>query len=290
MPHYEGMPFALLSIESALKSMRPIDELVIVDDGSSTGCFESLESGLPNDQRIRLIRRQVNRGGAWTRNEAVSAGQNDWIFCLDADNLIEAGLLDSLLEAALSRGLDVAVPEQTVFFDSSSSRITHSWRYAERSFTAVDHVNCGYVPSSSGNYLFSRDSWIRAGGYPTWARALDAWGFGLRQVAAGCLMETSPGTRYFHRYGLESYWIRESKQSRLRNYHATALVLECGSAFPDGVLRKVTSRLHRNWFGRVGLRPLWHSRDSIPGRVIRTSRDLEAHQIGLELLNTSLTN
>ena len=48
--------------------------------------------------RIRLIRHEQNRGGGAARNTGVRASVNEWIFNLDADNVIHGDLIHRLLD------------------------------------------------------------------------------------------------------------------------------------------------------------------------------------------------
>ncbi|MBE3140735.1 MAG: hypothetical protein IMZ53_09150, partial [Thermoplasmata archaeon] len=67
-------------------------------------------------------------------------------------------------------------------------------------------------PGLSGNYLFTRESWLKAGRYyePSLEnQTLDSWTFGIRQLGTGAKMVTLPGSAYFHRYGHASHYVRE---------------------------------------------------------------------------------
>ena len=70
------------------------------------------------------------------------------------------------------------------------------------------------TPPSSGNYMFTKKSWEKAGGYPE-GNWLDTWGFGINQLISGAKMYTLPDTYYFHRRGHESYTIRELKKNNI---------------------------------------------------------------------------
>ncbi len=177
--------------------------------------------------------------------------KNDWLFCLDSDNLLTPNLLNSLVGNAVRNSIDVAVPEYTVFFQTDSRTITHAWKYPTRNVAVDDHFSrSGIVPSASGNYLFSRESWERAQGYPE-GLVLDTWGFGLRQVAIGCTMRVVSGTSYLHRYGHASYWVTGDRQEMQRE--ADLLVTE-----QPALLRRVMSGELRRHFrlGRNGFRPV----------------------------------
>jgi GT2 family glycosyltransferase len=216
---------------------------------------------------IRLIRHEQNRGGGAARNTGVRASINEWVFNLDADNVIHGDLIHRLLDFAVTNEIDVACPSTIHFFKGDISEISHDWAFEDRDITFLDHLSSPYVPSASGNYLFSRAAFERAGGFPEFA-FLDTWGFGLRMVATGSRMRICPSTSYFHRFGHESYYVRESRRVARQSLIATSLVLEFPDLSSPRIIRKLLSRRHRfSWFSKIQKNP-FKIRNQASGRVI----------------------
>lgn len=201
------------------------DELIIVNDGSndSTGSvLEELKARYP--KMITILEHTTNLGGGCARNTAVENAKHNLLFCVDSDNILAPNTVSKLKEFMVNSSSDAASFQEIHFFIGTKSNVTHKWSF-KSSYTTlgdmlVDHVN----PPASGNYLFTRDSWLNAGGYPTFAGALDAWGFGLRQLASGCKMAVMPNSYYYHRYGYESYWVRESRKNTMSEIAAQLLM------------------------------------------------------------------
>jgi hypothetical protein len=77
------------------------------------------------------------------------------------------------------------------------------------------------TPACSGNYLYTRESFDRAGGYNEHNRsAMDTWIFGLRQLATGSRIAILPNSFYWHRLSSNSYWHREGKNNSNAGYEA----------------------------------------------------------------------
>jgi len=83
VPCHNAAPFIADTIQSILGQTRAVDEIVVVDDGSSDGSAAIAESfGEP----VRVIR-QPNRGECAARNRGVQEARGDIIAFLDADDL-----------------------------------------------------------------------------------------------------------------------------------------------------------------------------------------------------------
>jgi glycosyltransferase involved in cell wall biosynthesis len=85
MPLYNKRDTVLEALASMLAQTRPLDEIVIVDDGSTDGSGELVEQAYGNDPRIHLWR-QENRGVSAARNRALRAARGDLFAFLDADD------------------------------------------------------------------------------------------------------------------------------------------------------------------------------------------------------------
>lgn len=93
------------SISSVLTDSRDDLEVVLVDDGSSQQFLDSLPGDLFKDPRVRLIR-QVNRGVSAARNRGLDAARGEFVCFLDADDWLESGALDHLVDIAEETNVD----------------------------------------------------------------------------------------------------------------------------------------------------------------------------------------
>ncbi|MGH8377390.1 MAG: glycosyltransferase family 2 protein [Gammaproteobacteria bacterium] len=92
---------AAATLAATLDSARGFDEVLLYDNGSRDGTVE-IAARYPN---VKLHRGEFTGFGP-TRNAAAAMAANDWIFSLDADEVVEAGL------AAAIAGLELDKPEQ----------------------------------------------------------------------------------------------------------------------------------------------------------------------------------
>ena len=203
------------------------DEIVVVNDCSSDQTESILKKYYdiyPNV--INLIKHSENQGGAAARNTAVRNSKNKLIFCLDSDNVLVPESVGLLKEYLIKSDADAAAFQELRYFQKKTTEITHKWIFRGGQVEFRDCIASVVVPISSGNYLYTKKSWKLVDGYPEFARALDAWGFGLRQVGYGQKLFVLENSYYLHRYGHQSYWKREHT-----NRSTSLLALEVLSPF-----------------------------------------------------------
>lgn len=258
IPYFNAHDTVKAAIDSLRSSTVPPKEIIVVDDGSEKNSRYLLEQIIDDysSPSIRLISHRMNRGGGSARNTACEAATFNWLFCLDADNLVSSSLIESLSDSAqeITQSNVAITPQHLVYFKSETGKVSHSWDYGLGRITRPRILNSPLNPNSSGNYLFDRESFEQAGGYPTRLGSLDTFGFGLRQVLSGTLMQVAPGSHYFHRLSAGSYWMRESHDATLvRAIRAKSLLLEsAGGLTPREISRLFRSRNQAKWFSKLG--------------------------------------
>lgn len=236
-------------------NLRPGDEIVMVEDGSEDGTWDVLQSLASRHPEIRLVRHEPHRGVAEAGNTAVRAARHELLFCLDADNLLVPGSVPNLQAHLRAQAADAAGFGELWFFLGALPNVTHRWVFRDV-IAVADCFAGGIVPPASGNYLYSRSSWERAGGFPENPGVHENWGLGFRMLATGARMVTLPDTHYLHRYGHESSWIRLSQDGRT-SAAATEVVAPFFDRFPAASVRAMTEAPGcRDWFVSLDQRPL----------------------------------
>lgn len=227
------------------------DEILIVDDGSSDKTYSIAKTIAATYKNIHVFRHKVNRGGGAARNTAVSQSKNGLIFCLDSDNILSPGSIKVLKTNIIDRNADIACFSNIRFFSDSPSNYDQTWGYHEETTSLMGQLTHSPTPGASGNYLFTKSSWERAGGYPDFAGALDTWGFGFRQIATGAKLLIVPESFYYHRRGHESYWIRDSRRNNL-SIVALQIVLPYLDLIDPMFVEYIFDKKNRyNWFNNI---------------------------------------
>jgi glycosyltransferase involved in cell wall biosynthesis len=82
IPLYNNSDTIGEAIQSVISQTFPVQEIIVVDDGSTDGSADLVSEQFPD---VRLVR-QTNQGPASARNHGAQLAESDWIAFLDADD------------------------------------------------------------------------------------------------------------------------------------------------------------------------------------------------------------
>ena len=119
MPIYNAGEYLSRAIGDVLSQTLSDIELICIDDGSTDDSFDILEDLHQKDERITLIS-EKNFGPSVARNKGLSHASGKYIMFLDADDMFEPMLIESLYRIAERDNLDVAVIGFDIFNDSQN--------------------------------------------------------------------------------------------------------------------------------------------------------------------------
>lgn len=170
---YNSAPFLRDAIESVLGQTRPVDEIVLMDDGS-TDATPAIASEYP---QIRYIT-QANQGPSAARNRAVAETTGDLIAFLDGDDAWLPDKTERQL-ACFARDPDVAlVSGDKIWWDVATGK-RHRSGPSERQRSRVKHEIFfhNYVGNCSLT-MVRRDIFNQVGGFDTnqqWGEDWELW-------------------------------------------------------------------------------------------------------------------
>ena len=223
MPAFNCATTVRVSIASIMNgNFEPGDELIIVNDASTDSTQQVIDEQREKYEGIVVRQHLINKGSAAAgRNTAIERARNELIFCLDADNVLVPNSVPKLKAHLLRTGADAAAFGELHYFVDDPQEVTHKWVYKEGIITLSDALSGSIWPGPSGNYMLTKESWLRAGRYNEFiGGAYDSWAFGIQQLATGSKMVTLKETFYYHRYGHASVFVRDSQKT---NASLTAL-------------------------------------------------------------------
>ncbi|MGJ8522729.1 Undecaprenyl-phosphate 4-deoxy-4-formamido-L-arabinose transferase [Carnimonas sp. R-84981] len=145
VPVFNGaatLPIALRSLSA--QSWTNL-EIIVVDDASDDGTDEVVEALTSHDQRITLIRNEVNQGAYSARNKGLAAARGDFVTVHDSDDWSHPQKIEMQVNALLA---------DTSLFASCSS-----WVRVSKQLFAIGpgHLDLDWVEPNASSYMYRRD-------------------------------------------------------------------------------------------------------------------------------------
>lgn len=252
----ETLPKSIESIYNG--NFQQGDEVIIVDDASTDTTKEVIEKLAQTYPGIKTLHHNYNKGSAAaSRNTGIEIASNELIFALDADNMLVANSIDRLKKYMKQENADVAAFEGKFFFREDPKEITLKWHYKKKIIDLGYALSTRYWPGPSGNYLFTKQSWLKAGRYnENVGGAIDSWAFGIKQLATGSKMVVLPDSYYLHKHGYDSTYVRNEKADNL-NIRGLNVITEIYNLIDPIDLEYIFSKWGRTrWLSNLEQRPI----------------------------------
>lgn len=212
------------AVRSAFNQTRQVDEIIIVDDGSTDETAKVAKALVDElGPRVRFLSKE-NGGVATARNAGIEVSSGDYILCLDADDRIEPQFIEATA-SALDRDRSLGIAYTGLLLVEEGKEPKRSdWPGPFSMERQLKRIN--QIPTAS---LFRREAWRRVGGYkqrfaPNGAGSEDAhfWtsiltiGYGAKMATDAPLFRYSYGSGLVsgNRHYQEIDWLYEFPESR----------------------------------------------------------------------------
>ncbi|TIP78022.1 MAG: glycosyltransferase, partial [Mesorhizobium sp.] len=180
---YNHTRFLEEAIQSCLRQSRPMDEIIVVDDGST----DNPASVVERHPGVRLIR-QDNCGLAAARNTGLAASRSDYITFLDAD--------DRLLPNAIETGVRMLVAHPDAVLAYGAHRFINGSGAIESDKHHVALVEDPYLQLlRTGNFIamhatvvYRRERLAAMGGFDASMRSCEDYELFLRIARRGSIV------------------------------------------------------------------------------------------------------
>jgi peptidoglycan/xylan/chitin deacetylase (PgdA/CDA1 family) len=167
VPAYNEEPSVVAVLDELY---RFVDELVVIDDGSTDGTRAEIERWLPGHDRCRLLWHDVNQGMSEAyilalttlraRLEAGELSPNDLVFTVDADGQHDLAVLDELVQVTIDEGLDAMLARRDLSYHGPYKKLGNA-------------LLSGWASLWAGNRLHDVESGYRIFRLGSLAHALD---------------------------------------------------------------------------------------------------------------------
>jgi glycosyltransferase involved in cell wall biosynthesis len=191
IPVYNGAAEIRRSIESVLCQTRPVDELIVVDDGSKDATADIVRS---YGSRVRLVT-QANAGVAAARNHGAREARSEWLALLDHDDAWLPRKIERQM-AALERNPEAKISYTGFWMHALGGAVERRHLPAAKLWPAA-RIRNPFPPSVA---VVRRAELLASGGFTERLRgaSCEDWEFFVRFLSAHPPVEVpEPLTNYF---------------------------------------------------------------------------------------------
>lgn len=155
IPCYNAARYVASSVASAQKQTVRDIQIVCVNDGSQDNTLDVLLQLAAEDSRIEIID-QPNAGEGPARDAGLCAATGDWLYFLDADDLMEPTLLQEAIAKAEADCSDIVVFRTLMLNEQTGEETLCSWSF-KREWMPRDH----FCPQEHPARIFnSFQNWV----------------------------------------------------------------------------------------------------------------------------------
>lgn len=143
VPVYNAEPFLAESLDCILSQTLGDIEVICVDDGSTDGSAQTLESLATSDSRLRVVR-QANQGAGAARNAALKQARGTYVVFLDADDMYARRMLETAVGSAEQFAAEIVLYGGQAYEQDTGQTVKMEWLVRKdmlpqaRPFSATD--------------------------------------------------------------------------------------------------------------------------------------------------------
>ena len=177
IPCYNNAGTLALTIAGIRNQTHPVEELFVVDDGSSDHSVSVAENlGVP------VIRMEKNQGRGAVRARAMEAARNDLVLCCDATNRLAPNFLEKALKWFSD---EKVVGTYGRWFDHDPRGAVNRWRARHLFQQHLFHVPNPRSKLATYAAILRKSATLRAGNYDASLRHGEDYDLGLRLLNVG---------------------------------------------------------------------------------------------------------
>lgn len=163
IPVYNSEKYLKETLESALSQTFPSIEYLIMDDCStdtSMAIVQAYQQTHPRGEHIRIVHQPRNMGIGIARNRIIDEAQGQYLYFLDADDIITPDAISLLHENAIQNDAEMVYASHERIEEFDGNHNSTVFQHAKRNFTQENefanyaYEEYGRLPAPVWNILF----------------------------------------------------------------------------------------------------------------------------------------
>jgi glycosyltransferase involved in cell wall biosynthesis len=146
IPVYNRVDILPRAIDSVLSQTTPVDEIIVVDDGSTDYCDRMIKANYP---QVKFVQ-QANAGVSAARNSAIGLACGEWIALLDSDDAWLTHKIETI-QAAVSNHSEIQIFHSDEIWIRNGVRVNPMKKHQKRGGYIFQHCLplCAISPSAA---------------------------------------------------------------------------------------------------------------------------------------------
>lgn len=163
IPVYKAEPYIRKTMESALSQSYPSIEFLIIDDSgedNSINIIKDVAASHPRKSDIHIESHLQNQGVSASRNQIIDEAQGDYLYFLDADDVISENAIELLMQKTREYDTEIAFGSyERVEIDGTRTLYQYDSQqligqdalanYAYRKYAGIQASACNYLVKTS---------------------------------------------------------------------------------------------------------------------------------------------
>ncbi len=116
IPVYNAKKYIKECVDSLRNQTLKEIEIIAVDDGSSDGSYEWLQSTAASDDRLTVLKNTRRKGVGGARNTGYESASGEYIGFVDADDFVDTDFYEKLYRKAAAAKAEVAVGNVLLYY------------------------------------------------------------------------------------------------------------------------------------------------------------------------------
>jgi teichuronic acid biosynthesis glycosyltransferase TuaG len=172
IPVYNSQKFIGKTIKSVFKQTYKNWKLIIVDDASTDNTLklvEKISKVVKKKRKIIILKNNINRGQAFSRNRGLKQSKSQFVAFLDSDDFWDKNKLKNQIKFMLSNNYDFTYTDYKIIKNNQIKKITVPDSYNYKKFIHNSSINtCSMVLKKKiikniyfKNFRFSEDYFFK---------------------------------------------------------------------------------------------------------------------------------
>ena len=140
IPFYNALPYFNELLDSLMPQITDDIEVIFVDDASTDESLSAIDKYLSN-YNVYLIKNDSNKGVSYSRNEAIKKARGEYIWFVDADDIIPVNTVNIIINHILSlkSKVDIVYANFGVFYNSKGIEELEHTNFPLKSFEPKEY-------------------------------------------------------------------------------------------------------------------------------------------------------